>query len=136
MLCFYVKATSLWDNEIDKRIRAHIKANMSDTDANDSIVIAYLYDIVYGVAHRKKYESRLDSRKKVCFEICFLVYVILFAVSIILILTRQLWFIFAFQSGGQAILFLLFILLFTIIIFVSKLQKKQKRRKLGEPGWG
>ena len=43
-----------------------------------------------------------------------------------MILTRQLWFIFAFQNGSQAILFLLFILIFTIAMFVSKLQKKRK----------
>ena len=99
---------------------------MSDTDANDSIVITYLYDIAYSFAHRKNYKSRLDSRKRVCFEICFLVYILLFAVSIIMILTRQLWFIFAFQNGSHAILFLVLILVFTVIIFVSKLQKKRK----------
>ena len=109
---------------------------MSDTDANDSIVITYLYDIVYSFAHRKNYKSRLDSHKKVCFEISFLLYIVLFAVSIIMILTKQLWFIFAFQNGSQAILFLLFILIFTIAMFVSKLQKKRKITYQEEHSWG
>ena len=37
---------------------------MSDTDANDSIVITYLYDIVYSFAHRKNYKSVWTRTKK------------------------------------------------------------------------
>ena len=98
---------------------------MSDTDANDSIVIPYLYDIVYSLAHRKNYKSRLDSRKRVCFEICFLVYIVLFAVSIIMILTRQLWFILPFKMS-HAILFLILILVFTVIILYRSYKKREK----------
>ena len=129
-------ATSLWDIEIDERIRTHVKAYMSDADPHNSIIIKYLYEIVYGFEHKGRRNKRIGKRYKLWFEIAFLIYLVLFIIFIVLVVSNKQWFFFDFENARQAIIIVVVLLLFfTGSIINKKFNKKEEisRKKLKLP---